>query len=282
MTMRYPDLDGKVAIITGAAGGFGVALLEGFIAAGLRVGALTHSAGSAERLQEKYGDKVLALPCDVIDPKACVRQVEAVVRHFGGLHVLINNAALGMNSVHPEYTTRKLQIEDVSPELWARFFATNVNGVFNMTHTVVPIFRRQNWGRIVYMGTSYFTMLRPGFSPYGPSKAACEAWMLMLSRELEGTGITVNTVLPGGPSDTVMVPDEPGVDRKTLIPPSAMAPPTLGLLTEAGGHVTGQRFLAVDWDATLGANPAKQTHRSMAWPDLAVALSTAQSAKSRA
>lgn len=281
MALPYSDLEGKVAIITGAAGGFGVALLEGFIGAGLRVGALTHSADGAVKLQEKYGDRVLALPCDVTDAATCVRQVDAVVKHFGGLHVLINNAALGMNSVHPQYTTKKLQIEDVSPELWARFFATNVNGVFNMTHAVVPILRRQHWGRIVYMGTSYFTMLRPGFSPYGPSKAACEAWMLMLSRELEGTGITVNTVLPGGPSDTVMVPDEPGVDRKTLIPPSAMAAPTLGLLTEIGGQVTGQRFLAVDWDPAVGVDPAKQPHRSMAWPDLAVALSTAQSAKSR-
>lgn len=281
MTSPYSDLEGKVAIITGAAGGFGVALLEGFLDAGLRVGALTHSADGAAKLQQTYGDKVFALPCDVIDPDACVRQVNAVVEHFGGLHVLINNAALGMNSVHPEYTRKKLQIEDVSPQLWARFFATNVNGVFNMTHAVVPILRRQKWGRIVYMGTSYFTMLRPGFSPYGPSKAACEAWMLMLSRELDGSGITVNAVLPGGPSDTVMVPDEPGVDRRTLIPPSAMAPPTLGLLTELGGHVSGQRFLAVDWDPAVGTDPAKQPHRSMAWPDLAVALSTSQSAKAK-
>lgn len=282
METLYPDLEGKVAIVTGAAGGFGVALLEGFLAARIRVGALTHSADSAARLQQKYGDQVLALPCDVIDPDACVRQVNAVAGHFGGLHILINNAALGMNSVHPQYTTKKLQIEDVSPALWARFFATNVNGVFNMTHAVVPLLRPQRWGRIVYMGTSYFTMLRPGFSPYGPSKAACEAWMLMLSRELEGSGITVNTVLPGGPSDTVMVPDEPGVDRKTLIPPSAMAPPTLGLLTEAGARVNGQRFLAVDWDRSKGTDPMKHPHRSMAWPDLAVALSTSQSQKSSA
>jgi NAD(P)-dependent dehydrogenase (short-subunit alcohol dehydrogenase family) len=281
MTTPYPDLEGKVAIITGAAGGFGVALLESFIAAKIRVGALTHTAESAARLQAKYGDQVLAIPCDVTKPDECVRQVDAVARRFGGLHILINNAALGMNSVHPRYTALKLQIEDVSPELWARFFATNVNGVFNMTHAVVPIFRRRHWGRIVYTGTSYFTMLRPGFSPYGPTKAACEAWMLMLSRELEGTGVTVNTVLPGGPSDTVMVPDEPGVDRKTLIPPSAMAPPMLGLFTEAGGRVTGQRFLAVDWDASRGTDPAKQPHRFMAWPDLAAPLSTAQSLKSK-
>jgi 3-oxoacyl-[acyl-carrier protein] reductase len=278
--MANSGLEGKVAIITGAAGGFGVALLEGFIAAKIRVGALTHTAESAARLQKKYGNQVLAIPCEVTKPDDCVRQVDAVVRHFGDLHILINNAALGMNSVDPHYNVKKLHSEDVSPELWARFFATNVNGVFNMTHAVVPILRRQHWGRIVYMGTSYFTMSRPGFSPYGPSKAACEAWMLMLSRELEGSGITVNTVLPGGLSDTVMVPDEPGLDRKTLIPPSAMVPPTLGLLTEAGGRVTGQRFLAVDWDESKGTDPAKQTHRFMAWPELAAPLSTAQSQKS--
>jgi len=265
--MPYLDLAGKIAIVTGAAGGIGKALVRAFVREQLRVAALDIDGDGVLSLQNELGrDKVLGLRCDVSDAADCGRQVQAAVQQFGGLHILVNNAALGMNAVHPDYATKALQIEDVSAALWARFMAVNVNGSFYMARAVVPIFRRQRWGRVINVTTSYISMSRPGFSPYGPSKAAIEAWILMLSRELEGTGITANIVLPGGPVDTAMVLDE---DRSGLIPPEVMCDPMLGLFTEAGGKVTGQRFIAVEWDAALGTDPAAQPHRSAAWPELA-------------
>ncbi len=265
--MPYSDLEGKVAIVTGAAGGIGKALVKAFVREKLRVAALDIDGDGVRGLQDELGqDKVLGLRCDVSDAADCGRQMQAAVRHFGGLHILVNNAALGMNAVHPDYATKALQIEDVSESLWQRFFAVNVNGSFHMARAVIPIFRRQHWGRIINVTTSYISMMQPGFSPYGPSKAAIEAWILMLSRELEGSGITVNIVLPGGPVDTAMVLD---VDRSGLIPPEIMCDPMLGLFTEAGGKVTGQRFIAIEWDAARGTDPAAQPHRSAAWPELA-------------
>ena len=109
-------------------------------------------------------------------------------------------------------------------------------------------------------------MMRRGFAPYGPTKAALEAWSIMLSRQLAGSGVTVNVVLPGGPVDTVMAP---GSDRSSLIRPDVMAAPMLGLFTEAGGAVTGQRYIAVEWDDALGTDPAAQAHGPAAWPQLA-------------
>lgn len=270
--MPYPDLKGKVAIVTGAAAGIGKAVTEAFVAEGLRVAAMDIHEEGVAALEKQYGSKaVLGLPVDISKPADCARQVAATVKHFGGLHILVNNAALGMNAVHPRYTTTALQIEDVSEELWQRFMLTNACGLFFMSRQAVPIFRRQRWGRIVNVGTSYLTMMRTGYSPYGPSKAVLEAWSLMLARELEGSGITVNVVIPGGPADTQMVLDEEGLDRSTLIQPAMMAPPMLGLFTEAGGGITGHRFLAVDWDPGI-ADPAKQKSRSAAWPELAVPL----------
>ncbi len=70
-----------------------------------------------------------------------------------------------------------------------------------------------------------------------------------------------------------MVLDEEGLDRSTLIPPSLMAPPMLGLFTDAGSGVTGKRFLAVDWDPST-TDPTKQKSRPAGWPELAVPLAT--------
>lgn len=272
--MAYTDLDGKIAIVTGAAAGIGKALAEAFIAEGIRVAAMDIDQAGVLALQDKYGkDAVLGLKVDIADLESCKAQVAATVAHFGGLDILVNNAALGMNAVHPRYQAKDMQIEDVSEEIWHRFMMVNVCGQFYMSRQVVPLFRVRNWGRIVNVGTSFFTMLRPGYSPYGPSKAAVEAYSLMLSRELEGTGITVNVVLPGGPANTAMVPDEEGLDRATLIPVEIMAPPMLGLFTRAGDGITGQRILAIEWDPAV-TDPARQKMRSAAWPEIAVPLSS--------
>ena len=272
--MAYPGIAGKVAIVTGAAGGIGKALVAAFVKQGLRVAALDIDEKGVRALEDKHGDaNVLGLRIDVSDPENCHRQVAAVAERLGTVHILVNNAALGMNAVADDYDDEHLQIEDVSDDLWRRFFAVNVNGAFFMTRSVVPIFRKQKWGRVINVSTSILTMMRKGFVPYGPTKAALEAWSLILSRQLEGSGITVNVVLPGRPVDTAIVL---GDDRSALISPDVMSAPMLGLFTEAGGAVTGQRFIAVEWDESLGTDPAAQQHAPAAWPQLAKPFSKMQ------
>jgi NAD(P)-dependent dehydrogenase (short-subunit alcohol dehydrogenase family) len=272
--MPYSDFRGKVAVITGAGAGIGRACAQALVAEGVRVAGMDINLDGVKELQQRFGkDKFLAVQVDIADPASCKRGVDAAAEHFGGLHILINNAALGMNAVHPRYESLPLQIEDVGEEVWKQFMLTNVCGTFNMSRQVVPRLRPQKWGRIINIGTSYFTMMRPGFSPYGPSKAALEAWSLMLARALDDSGITVNVVLPGGPADTAMVPDREGLDRGTLIRPEMMAPMILGLLTSEADQVTGSRFLAVEWD-TSTTDPRIQKHRSAAWPEIATPLAT--------
>ena len=113
------------------------------------------------------------------DPEDCRRQVAIVPERFGTVHILVNNAALGMNSVADDYDDEHLQIEDVPDDLWRRFFAVNVGGAFSITRAVAPIFRKQKWGRVINVSTSILTMIRKGFVPYGPTKAALEAWSLI-------------------------------------------------------------------------------------------------------
>ena len=88
--------------------------------------------------------------------------------------------------------------------------------------------------------------------------------------EFEGTGVTVNVVVPGGPADTPMVPKESGFDRKDLIPPTVMAPPIVWLCSDAADGITGNRYVAMHWDATRPATEAERKARApIAWRELA-------------
>ncbi|MBM3649305.1 MAG: SDR family oxidoreductase, partial [Alphaproteobacteria bacterium] len=234
--MPTPDLSGRITLVTGAAGGIGQALARAFAKAGLR---LALGDTSEDRLQSlhkelaaEFGkDAAIALPLDVSDPAACRDAVARTIAHFGRLDVLVNNAAIGMSTVREDHMRRVVQIDDLSPELWARFMAINLGGPFYLAHAAVPGMRKQKFGRIVNVTTSFFTMLNPGFSPYGPAKSGLEAWSASLAGELLGTGITVNVVVPGGPTDTPMVPDDGSIPRSQMIRPEKMAPPMLHLLS---------------------------------------------------
>lgn len=267
--MAGNDLQGKVAIITGAAGGFGRALVKAFIEKGVRVGAGDIDGKALAAMEAEYGrERMLALPLDISDPAACAAGVQKVVDRFGGLHILINNAAAGMSLVRPDHFTRTVQIEDIDVKTWQHFIAVNLSGAFFLAKAAVPIFRKQRFGRIINVTTSFFTMLNPGFSPYGPAKAGLEAWSASLAGELKGTGITVNVVIPGGPADTPMVPQESGFDRTKLIAPELMAPPMLWLCSDEASEVTGQRFVAKEWDCAIAPSAAAKACGPAAWPSL--------------
>jgi NAD(P)-dependent dehydrogenase (short-subunit alcohol dehydrogenase family) len=263
------DLQGKTAIITGAAGGFGRALVKAFVESGVRVGAGDISADALKAMEAEYGrDRVLALPFDISDPAACAANVQRTIDHFGGLHVLVNNGAAGMSLVRPDHFTRTVQIEDIDVATWQHFIAVNLSGAFFLAKAAVPVFRKQRFGRIINVTTSFFTMINPGFSPYGPAKAGLEAWSASLAGELKDTGITVNVVIPGGPADTPMVPRESGFDRNNLIAPGLMAPPMLWLCSEEAAGMTGQRFVAKEWDNSAPPAVAAKARNPAAWPSL--------------
>lgn len=260
----------RVVVITGAAGGIGQALAREFVRAGWKVAITDVNRPALEALAETLEGNALALASDVSDPASCVALVDEVRDYFGDLHAVVNNAALGMSLVRRDHFTHPVQIEDVSPEMWQRFLAVNLSGPFFMAKAAMPGFRAQKFGRIINVTTSFFTMLRGGFSPYGPAKAGLEAWSASLAEELAGTGITVNVVVPGGPTDTPMVPEESGYDRQSLIRPEQLAPPMLYLCGAAGGAVTGRRFVAANWNPQLDpAQAAEQAGTPIGWPELA-------------
>jgi NAD(P)-dependent dehydrogenase (short-subunit alcohol dehydrogenase family) len=125
-------------------------------------------------------------------------------------------------------------------------------------------------GRIVTLTTSLGTMLREGYILYGTSKAAAEAATAVMAADLSGTGVTANVLVPGGMTDTRIVPDAAVADRSRLLRPEIMAPPLLWLVSDAAAGVTGRRFLAVHWDTALRpAEAAEKCGAPIAWKSIA-------------
>lgn len=272
--MQSASLSGKTAIITGAGGGFGRVLSTAFLQQGAQVMGLDVDA----RLLEDYQSQLPAasrsrfhsLIADIADYAECGRAVTQARTQLGGAHILINNAALGMSLISVDHMHKGVDITDITPQMWQRFVAVNFTGSWNMTRAVIDDMRARRWGRIIDITTSFFTMLRGGFQPYGPCKAGLEAMAAAHAKEFEGSGITVNVVVPGGPADTPMVPVESGYARADLVQPGVMAPPIVWLCSDAASHLTGNRYIAAKWDA--GIDPVSAEHKCrapIAWPDLA-------------
>ena len=273
--MSTPPLAGKAALITGAAGGIGRALTAGLIAAGARVLATDvdekNLSALARDIEAKGGGAQLATHrLDISDPAACVAAVAAAEKAFGKLDILLNNGALGMGALRADHMTNLVGIEEITPQVWDEFVAVNLSGGWYMTRAAIPGMKARKSGRIINVTTSFFTMLRGRFHPYGPVKAGFEALSAGHAQEFEPYGVTVNVVVPGGPADTPMVPAESGYARADLIPPGAMVPPIVWLASDAGAGVTGRRFIAAKWtaDAALDANRAA-AEAPIGWPDLA-------------
>ena len=269
------ELEGKVAIVTGAAGGIGQELVRGLLGAGARVAALDVDERRLDELAAAHGEacgagRLLTARTDISRYEECEAAVAHARANLGGLHILINNGALGMGVIRTDHMTDLVEIHEIAPETWERFVAVNLSGAWYMTRVAIDGLLAQGWGRIVNVTTSFFTMLRGRFHPYGPAKAGLEAMSAGHAKEFEGRGVTVNVVVPGGPADTPMVPMEAGFDRNTMIPPSAMIPPILWLCSDAGGAHTGHRYVAADWDATTDpAVAARGCRAPIGWPDLA-------------
>jgi len=195
----------------------------------------------------------------------CERVVNDTVREFGGLHILVNNAGRGMRFVSEKFFDTPTKFWDTDPAVWQMIVAANVNGPFLMARAATPHMMRQRWGRIVNISINHETMRRQGFSPYGPSKAALESETIIWAQDLAGTGVTVNALLPGGATDTGMVPpDVPLHLREKLLHPDIMIPPLLWLVSESAGEVTGKRFVANLWDAALPPDQAAEKSSSTA------------------
>ncbi len=265
----------RVAIVTGAAGGIGRAMTSGLLAAGIRVAGVDRDREPLEALaatarEHGKAPELLTIQADLTNDTAADEITKATRARFGRIDILLNNAGIGPGAIRPDSWQRPLKFWEITTDQWRRFVAVHTTAPLALANAVVPEMMRQGWGRIVNVTTSLGTMLNAGSPTYGPSKAALEALSAIMAKDLDGTGVTVNVLVPGGVTDTPMISDEAGFDRDKLIQPEVMVPPLLWLLSDAAGKVTGRRFLGVHWDpAVRPEQAAEKAGAPVAWTSIA-------------
>jgi NAD(P)-dependent dehydrogenase (short-subunit alcohol dehydrogenase family) len=242
----------KVAIVTGGGRGIGRAIACAYAKEGARL--IVTAARELNEIQEVASlTGGTGFQADVTKIEDVDKVVQTALSTYGRIDILVNNAARGMKYVNEEFMTTPSPFWQSDPEVWRMIIDTNINGVFLMTRAVVPIMLRQRSGRIINITVSQQTMSRRGFSPYGPSKAALESMSTIWSQELEGTGITLNMLHPGGATHTGMISSKFPRDRlKDLLKPEVMVPAAIYLASDEAAHVNGKRIVAIEWDEKQG------------------------------
>jgi NAD(P)-dependent dehydrogenase (short-subunit alcohol dehydrogenase family) len=264
----------RVAIVTGAAGGIGRVMVGGLLGAGLRVAAVDRSADGLAAVAEAARDRqqgagLLTIEADLSRDEAAADIIAKTSSRFGRIDILVNNAGIGQATLRTDGWQRPIRFWEVGPDDWRRFVAVHTTAPLLLARAVVPGMVAAKWGRIVNVTTSLGTMIRSGLAPYGPSKAALEALSAVMAKDLEGTGVTVNVLVPGGVTNTGMVSNF-GVDPSEMIQPEVMGPPLVWLLSDAADAVTARRFLAVHWDPALPpAEAAEKAGAAIAWTSIA-------------
>lgn len=180
------DFAGRVVLVTGGGSGIGRAVAEAFLAAGARVAVCGRRVEPLRTLVEPYGERALALPCDVSAAGEPARAVAEVAARFGGLDVLVNNAgtfALGA-------------LEETDDETLTRIFAVNVLGLLAACRAATPHLVERR-GAIVNVGSVVGQQVIGGSVAYAGSKAAVDQITRCLAAELGPRGVRVNCVAPG-------------------------------------------------------------------------------------
>jgi NAD(P)-dependent dehydrogenase (short-subunit alcohol dehydrogenase family) len=248
---HYSGIAEKRVLITGATSGLGLAMAEALLKEGAKVlisgrdqNKIDHVVSSLEPLS---GECVGAL-INVRDEQSIQKGVAAMVQLWGGIDVLINNAGIGMRTVNPQFLTDPKPFWEISASGFRDLIDTNLTGYFLVAKSVVPYFLRTSSGRIINISVNYETMKRKGFVPYGPSRAATESLSHIMAQDLAVYGVTVNMLLPGGATETGMLPEEFRIQLGAqLLRPEVMAEPTLFLCSDESKGVNDERIVAKDF-----------------------------------
>jgi NAD(P)-dependent dehydrogenase (short-subunit alcohol dehydrogenase family) len=257
-------MNNRIVLVTGAAGGIGAAITRALIADGHDVVAVDRDAAALARLGAVSGH-IFPLVADLAEVTACRDIVARAAQRYGRIDAVINNAGIGVSSLRPDGEKNLPRIEELTAAIWDDFFAINVRAPMLITQAALP--HMKGFGRIINNTTSFRTMLR--VLPYGATKSALESMSAIWATELKDRGITVNVLIPGGPTDTPFIADGAGWERAKMLQPKIMGPPACWLISDAAAGYTGNRIIAANWDTALpGADAAAKAGRAIGWPEL--------------
>jgi len=227
------EINGKVAIITGAAGNLGQAVAEAFARAGAHRVLVDHVPDRLTRLYPAAAgapDLLLAGGYDLAEAREAQRLVETTLQRFQRIDILVNTVGgfAGGKPVHED-----------DPANWDKMFRINLHTALNASRAVVPELLRQGAGRIVNVAARAALSGVPTLGAYCASKSAVIRLTESMSAELKDKGITVNCVLPGTIDTPQNRKDMPNADFSKWVPPAAIADAMLFLASDAARAVSG-------------------------------------------
>lgn len=247
-------LQGKTALVTGAASGFGKGIAETYAREGARVAVVDLNAAGAKAVAAELGGGAIALTCDVSKGDQVEAAVQSALAQFGSLDIVVNNAG---------WTNRNQPLMETDEETFRKIYEINVLSIFHMTKTCVPVWRQQGGGVMINIGSTAGIRPRPGLTWYNSSKGAVNLMTRSLAVELAPDRIRVNCIAPvmgvtGLLEQFMGMPDTPENREKFLatIPlgrlsqPRDIANAALYLASDEADFITGV-VLEVDGGRTI-------------------------------
>ena len=180
-------LKNRIAIVTGAASGFGAEIARQYAIEGAKVALADINEAGARKVAAECGDDAIAVKCDVSKRADIDALVKRTLDRFGGLDIVVNNAG---------WTHKNGPLLDVDEATFDKVYAINVKSIFHMTHAVVPLLRKQKHGVILNIGSTAGMRPRPGLTWYNSSKGAVNLMSKSLAVELGPDNIRVNVICP--------------------------------------------------------------------------------------
>jgi NAD(P)-dependent dehydrogenase (short-subunit alcohol dehydrogenase family) len=182
-----PNLTGKVAIVTGATKGIGLAIAERMVNEGASVVVSARTGADVERVAERLGPRAVGIPCDVGDPRACQRLVDETMARLGRLDVLVNNAGFGVFK----------PISEMSVEEWQRQIDVNLGGAFYCSKAALPHLSASGDGFIVNIGSLAGRNFFAGGTGYNAAKAGLIALTEAMMLDVRHDDVRVSVIMPG-------------------------------------------------------------------------------------
>lgn len=185
------ELNGKVAIVTGATRGIGRAIAEALAEAGIHVTVTSRKQADCEEaaaaIAERTGTRALGVACDVRDATSCAQLIERTVGELGRLDILVNNAGIGAFA----------PVADMSVDTWDAVIGTNLDGPFYCTHAALPHLKKSGEAWVINIGSLAGKNAFPNGAAYNASKFGLIGFSEALMQEVRYDGIRVSCIMPG-------------------------------------------------------------------------------------